>query len=103
MHSQGYTLLPLSRNITIIQDRDTIIYFFIKCMSMSRLRPGSNPLGICDLQLIVSRRNVVIRDLFRLLNDVYSIVRKHLSTAGIQGQLQPPRIWPYSLGCGSLK
>ena len=36
----------------------------------------------------------VIRDLFRLLDAVYGIVRKHKSTAIIQGQLQPPRIWP---------
>ena len=36
----------------------------------------------------------VIRDLFRLLDAVHGIVRKHSSTAIIQGQLQPPRIWP---------
>ena len=36
--------------------------------------------------------------MFLLLNAVYGIVRKHQSTAIIQGQLQPPRIWPLSLG-----
>ena len=35
----------------------------------------------------------VIRHLFRLLDAVYGIVREHLSSAIIQGQLQPPRIW----------
>ena len=37
---------------------------------------------------------VFSRNLFRLINAVFVIVRKHQSTAIIQGQLQPPRIWP---------